>query len=255
MKENTFVLATDLDGTLVGDNTALQTLLSYYKDSNLDIAIIYITGRHLASAISLITEENLPQPDMLITDVGTAIYTSPSLNEEKLWTEKMQSDWHPQKIIQIAENFPLLKRQVLPNDNRISFTVHQNEEMVSELEQALREENIPHKLIFSSNRDVDILPPNSGKGEALLYALQNYFHKEVQVLVAGDSGNDVEMLSLGYPSVVVGNAQRELIDMTSHPLLYRASKHFAGGIHEAWLHFFNKNSTSANVACNKKTVR
>ncbi|MFJ5768436.1 HAD-IIB family hydrolase [Psychrobacillus sp. NPDC093180] len=240
MKEKAFVLATDLDGTLVGDNTALHTLLSYYEESSLDIAIIYITGRHLASSLSLITEENLPQPDILITDVGTAIYTSQSLTEEALWTEKMQSDWYPQKIIRIAENFPLLKRQVLPTDNRISFTVHQNEEVVREFKQALCEENLPHKLIFSSNRDVDILPPNSGKGEALLYVLQNYFHKEVQVLVAGDSGNDVEMLSLGYPSVIVGNAQRELIDMTSHPLLYRASKHFAGGIHEAWLHFFNK---------------
>lgn len=238
MRKKTFVLATDLDGTLVGDSNALQTLLRYYEESTLDIALIYITGRHLASASSLIGEENLPSPHILITDVGTAIYTSHSLAEELAWTKKVQNNWYPQKIIQIADNFPLLKRQVLPHDRRISFTVHQNEEVVKEFKKALCEENIPHKLIFSSNRDVDILPPNSGKGEALEYVLQNYFNKEVQVLIAGDSGNDLEMLSLDYPSVIVGNAQRELIEMNNHPLLYRASKHFAGGIHEAWLHFF-----------------
>ena len=238
MRKKSFVLATDLDGTLVGDSNALQKLQSYYKEFALDVAVIYITGRHLASASSLMAEENLPPPDILITDVGTAIYTSHNLIEDQVWTNKVQNSWFPQKINQIANKFPLLKRQVLPNDKRISFTVYENGEVVNEFKKTLYEENIPHKFIFSSNRDVDILPPNSGKGEALVYALHNYFNKDVQVLVAGDSGNDLDMLSLGYPSVIVGNAQSELIQMNDHPLLFRASQHFAGGIHEAWLYFF-----------------
>ncbi|WP_260858064.1 HAD family hydrolase [Bacillus sp. FJAT-22090] len=239
MREKNFVLATDLDGTLVGDNSALCALLQHFEESSLQIALVYITGRHLASASTLILEEKLPKPDVLITDIGTAIYTSPSLSEEKAWTEKMKSNWDPNEIIKISEKFPLLKRQALPTDDRISFTIHQNEEIVKEFKNALFENNIPHKFVYSSNRDVDILPLNSGKGEALVYTLQNYFKDNVQILIAGDSGNDLDMLSLDYPSVVVGNAQKELVEMDNHPLLYRATKQFAGGIHEGWLHFYN----------------
>lgn len=239
VREKKFVLATDLDGTLVGDNSALCKLLKHFEESSQQVALIYITGRHKASASALITDEKLPEPDILITDVGTAIYTSQSLTEEKAWTDKMLSNWKPREIINISKKFPLLKRQALPNVSRISFTINHNEVLVKDFEKALLENDISHKFVYSSNRDVDILPLYSGKGEALVYILQKYFKDDAQILVAGDSGNDLDMLSLDYPSVIVGNAQKELVEMNDHPLLFRATKQFAGGIHEAWLHFYH----------------
>ncbi|MDF2066177.1 HAD-IIB family hydrolase [Bacillus sp. Cr_A10] len=238
MRIKPYMLATDLDGTLVGDPSALQRLLQHYENSNIEVELVYITGRHFASVSSLIEIENLPNPDILITDVGAAIYTSEKLTEDTTWEKKMHTNWHPERIIKLASFFPALQRQTLPSTKRISFTVDQNEEVVKQFEKALVEENIPHKLIFSSNRDVDILPENSGKGEALNYILQNYANEGVKVLIAGDSGNDMDMLALGHPSVIVGNAQLELVQMKNHPYLYRATEHFAGGIYEAWLHFY-----------------
>lgn len=240
MREKPYMLATDLDGTLVGDREELLGLLHYYDNIIHDIAFVYVTGRHLASALSLIDAESLPMPDVLITDVGTGIYTTESLIEDKVWTTKMQVDWKPDLITGLASSIPHLARQSLPDNRRVSFITQSGESPVLQLKEVLNKESIAHKLIFSSNRDVDILPLHSGKGQALAYVLEKYASPNVKVLVAGDSGNDFDMLTLGYPSVIVGNAQNELTSMEPHDQLYKAAKHYAGGIHEAWMHFYGE---------------
>lgn len=245
MKRKLYMLATDLDGTLVGDKAALQSLLHYYNESFQDISLVYITGRHLNSALSLIASEDLPTPDILITDLGTAIYTSPVLKIDKDWQQQMRINWQPDEILKLSGDFPSLKKQALPNTDRISFTVNNDYEVVQKFEARLNANNIPHKLVYSSNRDVDILPENSGKGNALIYVLNNFACKEVQILVAGDSGNDLEMLSLGYPSVVVGNAQPELANIKNHSKLFKATQNYAAGIQEAWAHFYETNETES----------
>ena len=50
----THLLATDLDGTLVGDKSSLQALLDFYGSQTYEVSLVYITGRHYQSALSLI---------------------------------------------------------------------------------------------------------------------------------------------------------------------------------------------------------
>lgn len=239
-----YLLATDLDGTFVGDEEALGRLLQFFDGSPDEVALVYVTGRHLYSARSLMAEEELPLPDLLITDVGTSIYHSEELTEDLDWKECMQRDWQPGKIVEIAANFPMLRRQELPGDRRVSFTVDENLAAVDEFKEALREQAIAHSFIFSSNRDIDVLPWGAGKGNAIEYALKQYAMRGVQLLIAGDSGNDRDMLSLGHPSVIVGNAQPELLEMEPCKTLFIANENCAGGIHEAWLHFYGEGRAS-----------
>ncbi|WP_243458065.1 HAD-IIB family hydrolase [Sporosarcina sp. Te-1] len=238
MKQKKFMLATDLDGTFVGNEEGLADLLAYYEEAPYDVALVYITGRHLDSAKSLIQEVSLPEPDLLITDVGTAIYHQDG--EDSGWKRKMNEHWQPDRIAEIASDFPELKRQQLPNDRRVSYTVDNNPQLAVKFQQRLEQEDIPHAFIFSSNQDIDVLPPSAGKGKALEHVIEHYAAPDVQLLIAGDSGNDIDMLSLGHPAVIVGNAQQELLDIDDHPNLFRAQAHCAAGIHEAWLHFYDK---------------
>nr|WP_269135812.1 HAD-IIB family hydrolase [Sporosarcina cyprini] len=237
------MLATDLDGTLVGNEEGLADLLAYYEGAPYEVALVYVTGRHLDSARSLIKEVSLPNPDLLITDVGTTIYHQDG--EDFRWKQKMNEHWLPDRIAEIGADFPGLKRQQLPNNRRVSFTVHDNSCEVEKFRERLEQEGVPHTFIFSSNRDIDVLPPTAGKGMALEHVIEHYAAPDVQLLIAGDSGNDIDMLSLGHPAVIVGNAQPELLDMDDHPNLFRAKMHCAAGIHEAWLHFYNKKDKQA----------
>lgn len=237
MEKIRHLLATDLDGTFVGDDAGLKQLLAYYDSLDEPVALAYITGRHRASVIELIDEASLPMPDILITDVGTVIYHGESLFEDKLWTEKMTENWQPDNILKIAEGISGLTVQDLPHQRRVSFYAS-SMESAEALKTSLMKQDIPHTFIFSSNRDVDILPEGGGKGEALKFLIENYVKKEADILVAGDSGNDLAMLEAGYPAVIVANARPELADIEASELLYRASSSYAAGILEAWQHFY-----------------
>jgi len=50
--------------------------------------------------------------------------------------------------------------------------------------------------------------------------------------VCGDSGNDVEMLNLGFPAVLVGNASEEVKNKDWLPTVYLARSFYAVGIWE-----------------------
>lgn len=237
MHGTTHLLATDLDGTLVGDANSLKALLDFYNSQTYQVSLIYITGRHYDSALSLMKQESLPVPSILVTDVGTGIYMGKQLQQDLEWTRRLEQSWDPQKINSIANQISGLSSQDLPITNRCSYFASDSS-VVEEFGSELRKAGIPHKLIYSGGRDVDILPPGSGKGQALQYILDKYDLTKAKLLVAGDSGNDAEMLTMGFPSVIVGNAQPELLEQAEHPSIYRAKQKYAGGIHEAWDHFY-----------------
>lgn len=237
MNRATHLLATDLDGTLVGNSNSLRELLDFYSNQAYKVSLIYITGRHYQSALSLMAEQNLPVPQVLITDVGTGIYIGDSLKQDLAWSAFLEKSWMPQKIDAIAKVIPGLVSQNLPITTRCSYFAS-DPAIVEVFRSELNKAGIPHKLIYSGGQDVDILPSGSGKGQALQYILDKYKLNTAKLLVAGDSGNDVEMLTMGFPSVIVGNAQPELLEQTEHPSIYRAKQEFAGGIHEAWRYFY-----------------
>lgn len=231
------LLATDLDETFVGDQNSLKCLLSHYETLEEAVYLAYITGRHRASVAQLIYEESLPTPDFLITDIGTVIYAGPQFEEDEDWKKRMSKEWHPDRILKTAENIPGLSCQDLPNKRRVSF-YSEGPRPAKALKKALLKSGIPHNFIFSSNRDVDILPKGGGKGEALKFLIKKYADKETNVLVAGDSGNDLDMLQAGYPAVIVSNAGPDLAVLEGNDKLFRANYPYAEGILEAWQHFY-----------------
>ncbi|SIT93450.1 sucrose-phosphate synthase/hypothetical protein [Edaphobacillus lindanitolerans] len=231
------LLATDLDGTLVGDEDGLRELLRYYEAQPDPVALVYVTGRHRASAEELIREERLPDPDLLITDVGAAIFEGTGLVEDPDWSARMSQDWQPDQIADEASGIPGITRQELPDNRRVSF-YSEGPEPAGELRERLRAKGIPHTFIFSSGRDIDILPAGGGKGEALRYVTEKWVEDGADILIAGDSGNDRDMLTIGHPSVIVANAQPELSELGAREGLFRASRPCAGGILEAWCHFY-----------------
>lgn len=247
----THLLATDLDGTLAGDEEALCEWLQYYSELPYRIVLVYSTGRHKASAMDLIHKEKLPLPDVLITDVGTEIYSGPDFVLDERWKRRMEESWEPTRIAEVVAGCEGLTPQNVPIVHRLSYTVRE-QKPIWELQERLQSAGIRHKLVISSGRDVDILPDNGGKGEALRYVLVSRGWEAANVLVAGDSGNDHEMIMLGYPAVIVGNAQPELLQLAEHPSIFRAKRSCAGGIQEAWEYFYGESSLNKRTNISTK---
>ncbi|HWL13153.1 MAG TPA: HAD-IIB family hydrolase [Ureibacillus sp.] len=232
------ILATDLDNTLVGHKEKLNDLWYYFKTQKIPISLVYITGRHYASAMKLIEEHQLPKPKILICDVGASIYIGPDLEEDDQWRMITSADWNPDLILSVTKQYSKLERQPLPNDYRLSFKIHDDPGYVKEVEEMLRLYCFAFYLMYSSNKDVDILPSHTNKGEALKYVLKKYAPDRFRILVAGDSGNDIDMLRLGLPAVIVGNCQNEMKRYSYLPNVYFAKDEFASGIQEGWSYYY-----------------
>lgn len=240
------LLATDLDGTLVGEPTGCQALFSHLLNQPGKVGLAYITGRHYASACALIEQEDLLWPDFLITDVGTVIHRfeadstgvldkgNPIIDQN--WQKTMTRNWDAAAVRSVAARIPGLYAQNLPNEHRVSFHVKSRSPAVSFRHQ-LETAGLRFTYVFSSGRDIDVLPEGGGKGEALKHLIKAYIGPPARILAAGDSGNDREMIEAGFPAVIVANAQPELRRVPANPLVYRAEKSFAWGILEGWKHF------------------
>lgn len=193
----------------------------------------YITGRNYRSATELIAEENLLQPNILITDVGTEIYLAPDYILHPEWDKKMSAEWDRQEITLLVENITTLLPQNVYSCYRLAYFVEHNDylESVNILCQAISAANLPVQVVPSMGYIIDIIPVQAGKGSALGF-IQNLLKIDnSKTIVCGDSGNDLSLFVRGTKGIVVGNARAELKKaLNSCENIYFSSMNNAFGI-------------------------
>jgi sucrose-phosphate synthase len=92
-------------------------------------------------------------------------------------------------------------------------------------------------VIHSHGRYLDVLPAAASKGSAVDHVRALYGLPERAVFVAGDSGNDVEMLRARTQAIIVGNYSDGLATNAALAHSYVARASHARGIIEGVLHF------------------
>jgi hydroxymethylpyrimidine pyrophosphatase-like HAD family hydrolase len=102
---------------------------------------------------------------------------------------------------------------------------------------AIRTLKKPCRVVFSSGKDLDILPPETGKGHAASYCLARFSAGRTRSVGAGDSGNDVELLRATDCGVVVGNGDEDLRRAVDPTRTFMATQPFADGLIEGLRHW------------------
>jgi sucrose-6-phosphatase len=243
-----FLLVTDLDHTLIGDNEATIILTEKLSPLRSHFHLIYATGRSRASVQQLqqdfeaITGHKLLQPDYLITGVGSEIYDRSG--QDQIWAEHLSQDWQRDAIATLIQDIPTLSLQPATELNpwKLSYYTQSqdNPALVETLRLRIATAGLAAQVVFSSDRDLDILPKNSGKGQAMTYLREQLKIHPHRTLVCGDSGNDITLFQQQTLGVIVSNSQPELLDWDRrHPSSdrYRAASPYAWAILEAIAHF------------------
>ena len=101
----------------------------------------------------------------------------------------------------------------------------------------LRKLDLHVNAIYSHQAYLDLLPVRASKGAALRYLADKWEIAIDRVLVAGDSGNDVEMLNGDTLGVVVGNHSPELERLRDRDRIFFAEGHYAWGILQGLEHY------------------
>ena len=101
---------------------------------------------------------------------------------------------------------------------------------VREIVHALRLQNLHAKVIYSHQAYLDLLPIRASKGLAMRYLGMKWGLAPERFLVAGDSGNDEEMLCGDTLGVVVGNYSPELDRLRGRSRIFFSDNEYANGI-------------------------
>jgi sucrose-6-phosphatase len=239
-----FLLVTDLDNTLIGDDRATITLNQELNIVKENLVLVYATGRSLVSYKDLCYEfllrtgKSLLEPDYLVAGVGSEIYRRNTLDRD--WAGHISSDWERQAIATLANSISELIPQAETEQNpwKLSYLVNSTDNfaIIQNLKRQLNQAGLKAQVVFSSDRDLDILPRNSGKGKAVTYLREKLGITSDRTLVCGDSGNDITMFEQQTLGVIVQNSQHELLEwhqLHSYPQHYVSQKGYAWGILEA----------------------
>jgi len=233
------ILATDLDGTFLGGKSLHKQQLYRTIRKNTAIRLIFVTGRGLESVIPLLNDPIIPNPDFIICDVGATIVNGRTLEAIEPLQNDIEQNWPGvHKIRECLKDIPGLQYQEVPQQRRCSFYLHDESIAIEEIQKKV--EAINCSLLFSAGKYLDILPKDVNKGRTLVSLLDYIKADGENVLVAGDTLNDLAMYECGYKGVIVGNAEQKLIQSAKDIAeVYVAEEEGAGGILEGMQHFEN----------------
>ncbi|MFI8481104.1 glucosylglycerol-phosphate synthase [Pseudomonas sp. NPDC078700] len=230
------LLATDLDGTfLAGDP---EDRLSLYQTiaAHPEIKLAYVTGRSLEAVLPLLADPTLPHPDYIIADVGATMVHGDSLQPIQPLQNAVDARWPGESQVASAIEGFNLERQDVPQVRRCSYFCTPEQAAAPELQAAA--DALGCDLLYSAARYLDFLPKGVNKGSSL-EALAEWLELDSdQVLAAGDTLNDLNMLNSKFHGVCVGKSEQALLDATlHHSRTLHAHRSGCGGILEAFAHF------------------
>lgn len=234
------LIITDLDNTLTGDDEALKEFIELIREND-HIGFGIATGRRLDSAMELIKELGLPQPDLIDTDAGTQLHYGENLTPDLSWRKSIDYAWKPQQIRDVLDLQPGLYPQIEEHQSefKISYEIDTNVcPSITTIKKILREAGLRAKVIMSLGMYLDVIPVRGGSDLSMRHVLWKWGFAPEHVLVSGDSGNDAGMLLGRTLGVVVGNHSEELERLRNRPRVYFAEASHAAGILEG-IRYYN----------------
>ncbi len=226
------LLISDVDYTLLGDDEDLAEFADWYDRNKSRVRLVLTSGRFPDSIIESVETTLLPDPDVVIGGVGTEICFFPSRQAVPGWPDYRLEHWDGDRARSVLAGFRRLEPQPdeFQSDYKASYFLR--DAGPTELQQIrglLLEQSIRPELVYSSKRDLDVLPEGCNKGSAAEYVTRYLGFDARDVIVCGDSANDVAMFDYGFAGVVVGNAHPELKALDG-PLVYQSTLEYARGV-------------------------
>jgi sucrose-phosphate synthase len=236
-------LISDIDNTLLGDKRALKQLTGWLQSHRSKLAFGIATGRSIESAIAILKKNKVKIPDILITSVGSEIHYGKKLVPDLGWAAHIRYLWRKDSLAEALLKFPGLKLQAPENQREFKLSyIAKPESMppLNEIYEYLHELKLHAQLIYSHEEFLDVLPIRASKGHAIRYLAYKWGLPLENFLVAGDSGNDTEMLVGDTRAIVVGNHSPELAVLRDQQHIYFADGYYAAGIIEG-LNYYGMN--------------
>jgi hypothetical protein len=265
------LICSDLDRTVIPngfqeESSGARPLLRQLAEHP-DIYLAYVSGRNRKLILDAIEEFYLPMPEFAIGDVGTTIYRiidgSWQVSEE--WSNEIALDWsgyRRERLAEFFEDVEELRLQEPEKQNRYKLSFYTDQDvaqaqLMRNIRRILSEKGVRASVVWSvdeisANGLLDILPARASKLHAVQFLMQQEQFSADRTVFAGDSGNDLDVLTSGLQAILVKNATDEVRGQATEMLsrqhmgncLYLPEGHFHGmngnyaaGLIEGLVHF------------------
>jgi hydroxymethylpyrimidine pyrophosphatase-like HAD family hydrolase len=257
------LLCSDLDRTLLPNGAQAESpparpILRRIVDRD-DLRLAYVSGRDRRLIQEAVAEYELPLPDFAIGDVGTTLYrvTASGWDLNKTWLNAIANDWgdydHGGLAALLAGDFGdaiQLQPEAAQNRYKVSYFTPADIDaprLRRQIDAALVQRGVEASIVWSLDEAtgrglLDILPRRANKLQAIRFLMQQEGIDDGQVVFAGDSGNDLDVLTSGMPAILVGNAAP---DVRREALARLAEQGLSGTLYLATGDFFGMNGNYA----------
>lgn len=232
-----------------------------------EVIIAYVSGRRKELQIDAIEEFALPEPAFGVADVGTSIYQVVDGRWSPLhsWNEEIARSWQgrtSEAIQPLLGNLPELRPQEAEAQSPFKLSYFapptlDHSKVIEQIQKTLQPAGYRSSIIWSVDETtniglLDILPEHATKLHAVEFLMKRTGVGDRRMVYAGDSGNDLPVLTSGLQSVLVANATQEVRDQAMDDVqkrgcpdrLYSArggflgmNGNYAAGILEGLAHF------------------
>ena len=266
------LICSDLDRTIIPngyqEESAHARPVFRQIAEHANIHLTYVSGRDKQLIIDAIEEFYLPLPDYAIGDVGTTFYRiingNWQLSDE--WSDENSQDWQGLNWEGLAEYFEdmqdvRLQELEKQSSHKLSFYTDQDVDqphLKEKIRLVLMQKGLWANIIWSvdeiSSRGLlDIIPARANKLHAIQFLMKQEQFFDDNTVFAGDSGNDLDVLTSGLRAILVKNAadevRKEAVEKLSakhmmHRLYFPEGNYcgmngyYAAGVIEGLVHFF-----------------
>lgn len=233
-------LISDIDNTLLGNKQSLKHLTGWIDQNKGHCVFGVATGRPLESTVEILKKNQVNIPDVLISSVGSEIHYGKKLVPDTGWAAHIRYMWRKIALEKALSQFAGLRLQTPENQRQFKLSYIVDPAVMpalSEIQNHLRQQHLHAQLIYSHEEFLDVLPVRASKGHAIRYLAYKWGLPLENFVVAGDSGNDIEMLIGDTRAIVVGNYSQEIEKLRNREHIYFADQHYAAGILEGLAHY------------------
>jgi sucrose-6F-phosphate phosphohydrolase len=243
IKDTVRLFCSDIDNTLLGNPESALRFFEAWKaiPVNRRPLLVYNSGRLVADMERLVAQGRLLAPDYYIGGVGTRIFDVRAGKVIDAFSAHISDGWNRTRVDEITRATAGIQPQPaeFQEDFKSSWYLdNAAPEVLRDLEQRLSAAGHEAAIVYSSSRDLDVLPRRATKGGALQWLAYHLRIPLEQVLVAGDTANDGTMFRLpGVKGIIVENALPELLEVTVDRPFYSSRRVMADGVLDGLLHY------------------